>query len=174
MTRRDVPGGSMTYTYDANGTLVKRANADGSYTVYIGGIFEKSVAVGGAVTTTKYYSALGRTLAVRTETSGGAGTLSYLLADHLGSTVAALNTSGGVVANSPTKYWPYGAIRSGGTASPQPTDQMYTGQRLEPGGDPLGLYNYKARMYSTVTGRFVSADTVAATGRRCGLRSRGR
>jgi RHS repeat-associated protein len=39
-----------------------------------------------------------------------------------------------------------------------PTDKQYTGQQVEP-GDPLGLYNYRARMYSTVTGRFVSADT---------------
>jgi RHS repeat-associated protein len=44
-----------------------------------------------------------------------------------------------------------------------PTDKQYTGQQVEP-GDPLGLYNYKARMYSTVTGRFTSADTWTGDG----------
>ena len=103
---------------------------------------------------------------MRTET-GGAPTLTYLLADHLGTTVGTLDAGGVVV--STQKYWPYGATRSGAITQ---TDKLYTGQQQEL-GDALGLYNYKARMYSTVTGRFVSADTVA-TGRRCGLRSRGR
>jgi RHS repeat-associated protein len=44
-----------------------------------------------------------------------------------------------------------------------PTDKQYTGQQVEP-GDPLGLYNYRARMYSTVTGRFTSADTWTGDG----------
>jgi RHS repeat-associated protein len=35
---------------------------------------------------------------------------------------------------------------------------MFTGQRIEPGDWDLGLYNYKARFYSTLIGRFVSAD----------------
>ena len=39
---RDVTGGQDTYTYDAGGTLVKRVNADGSWTVYIGGVYEKN------------------------------------------------------------------------------------------------------------------------------------
>jgi RHS repeat-associated protein len=84
------------------------------------------------------------------------GTLSYLLADHLGGTTAVLDTSGNVATS--RKYWPYGAERSlAGDA--RVTDQWYTGQRDED-NDGLGLYNYKARMYSTVTGRFLSVDPV--------------
>jgi RHS repeat-associated protein len=158
MTRRDVTGGSMTYKYDANGTMVKRTNVDGTSTVYIGGIFEKTFNPAGIATgTTKYYSALGRTLAMRTET-GGAPTLTYLLADHLGTTVGSIDATTGTV--STQKYWPYGATRSGAIAQ---TDKLYTGQQQEL-GDALGLYNYKARFYSTVTGRFVSADPKTSDG----------
>ena len=45
-------------------------------TVYVGGIYEKNLTSG---VVTKYYSAMGRTIAMR---EGGA--VSYLLADHLG------------------------------------------------------------------------------------------
>ncbi|MDE3097536.1 MAG: RHS repeat-associated core domain-containing protein [Chloroflexota bacterium] len=54
-----------------------------------------------------------------------------------------------------TKYWPYGATRTGGVTQ---TDKLYTGQQQEPGDAALGLYNYKARFYSTTLGRFVAAD----------------
>jgi RHS repeat-associated protein len=52
------------------------------------------------------------------------------------------------------KYYPFGETRSGGT----PTDRRFTGQRAESG---LGsLYDYNARFYSPVLGRFLSADTI--------------
>jgi len=58
--------------------------------------------VGGAVTSSrKYYTALGRTIAVRDmSASGGAGTLAYLLADRLGSTVEALDAAGNTLPGS--------------------------------------------------------------------------
>jgi RHS repeat-associated protein len=43
------------------------------------------------------------------------------------------------------------------------TDKLYTGQRQEAGDAALGLYNYKARFYSTTLGRFVSADPVVGS-----------
>jgi hypothetical protein len=39
-----------------------------------------------------------------------------------------------------------------------PTDKLFTGQQREPVASVLGLYNYGARFYSTLTGRFVSPD----------------
>ena len=111
---RDVTGGGQdTYTYDAHGTLVKRANADGTSTVYIGGIYEATYDAGGALTgTTKYYQAFGRTIAMRSSSVAAcASAPCYLLADHLGSTVGMTDNSGNVL--STQKYWPYGAVRSG-------------------------------------------------------------
>ncbi|MHB8674701.1 MAG: RHS repeat-associated core domain-containing protein, partial [Candidatus Limnocylindrales bacterium] len=101
---------------------------------------------------TKYYAAFGRPVCVRHATSNSdPGTLSFLLADHLGCTVGVLVATGTVVGTA--TYWPYGALRSGtGTLAATgvaPTDKLFTGQRQEaPAGDALGLYDYHARFYS--------------------------
>jgi len=71
--------------------------------------------------------------------------------------VGALDGAGAVVATQ--RYWPYGATRSGGVTQ---TDKLYTGQQAEPGDAALGLYNYRARFYSTTLGRFVCGDPVVA------------
>jgi len=119
--------------------------------VYAGGAYEKKS--DGSMT--KYYAAGGAKVVRQVPPGAGAGTLSWLLADHLGTAVGALDGAGALVATQ--RYWPYGAVRSGGVTQ---TDKLYTGQQAEP-GDALGLYNYKARFYSTTLGRFVSADVVA-------------
>ena len=56
---------------------------------------EEYTAVGAVTGNRKYYAALGQTIAVpNVSAGGGAGTLSYLLADHLDSTVEALDAAG--------------------------------------------------------------------------------
>ncbi len=52
-------------------------------------------------------------------------------------------------------YYPYGETRA--AISTPPTDRLYTGQRWEEG---LSLYDYRARCYHPVLGRFISADTL--------------
>jgi RHS repeat-associated protein len=74
----------------------------------------------------------------------------YLLADHLGSTVGTVSADGSEVHQ--VRYWPYGAVRSGGVG----TDRMYTGQQME-AGSALAAYFYHARFYSTALGYFLSA-----------------
>jgi RHS repeat-associated protein len=145
------------YTYDGNGMQLKREHLVPSTTgwmvqsstVYIAGIYEKT----GAGAVTKYYQGQGRTIALRQS-----GTLYYPAYDWLGSTIGLLSSSGSLVSGTAMKYWPYGATRSGSITE---TDKLYTGQQQEAGDAALGLYNYKARFYSTTLGRFVSADTVA-------------
>ena len=85
-----------------------------------------------------------------------AGTLSYLLTDHLGSTSVTYNPANG---QSVTQlYKPWGEPRWP-NPSTLPTDYRFTGQRSEEA--TLGsLYDYGARAYSPRLGRFLSADTI--------------
>jgi RHS repeat-associated protein len=73
--------------------------------------------------------------------------------DHLGSSSLTTNAAGSIV--SQLRYLPFGGTRweSGST----PTDFQFTGQRKEAG---IGLYDYNARYYDPLIGRFVSPDTI--------------
>jgi RHS repeat-associated protein len=74
----------------------------------------------------------------------------------LGSTSLLTNVSGGEVGRQ--KYYPYGAAR---TPNPSTllTDYRFTGQRSEEAN--LGsLYDYGARFYSPLLGRFLSPDSI--------------
>jgi RHS repeat-associated protein len=127
--------------------------------VYIGGIYEVTKNAAGTLTNqVKYYQGLGRTIALRLN-----GALYYPTVDQLGSTVGMMDIFGNMLAGSKTQYWPYGATRSATQSAF--SDRLFTGQQKEPDGDPLGLYDYKARFYSTLTGRFVSADPVSILNR---------
>lgn len=108
-----------TFVYDDNGALLKRTNTNTSTTqpqaststIYIGGIFEQSSSSATGITgKTKYYVAYGRAIAVRQSPVGGTETLSYLLADQLGTTVGSIDAMTGTVSSQ--KYWPYGATRA--------------------------------------------------------------
>jgi len=59
------------------------------------------------------------------------------------------------VPNSRVRYYPYGTDRPG-SGNPA-TDYRFTGQRQE---GTIGLYDYGARFYDPLLGRFLSADTV--------------
>jgi RHS repeat-associated protein len=140
------------YVYDGQGNLVKRTMGDGSWTVYIGGIYEERQ----DESYVKYYSAFGRRIAMR----DNAGMVHYILSDHLGSSTVVTDASGGEVGT--MKYYPYGAERS--TTGQMVTDKLFTGQQKEPQAiSMLGLYNYGARFYSTLVGRFVSPDPLIAS-----------
>ncbi|MEX2247855.1 MAG: RHS repeat-associated core domain-containing protein [Dehalococcoidia bacterium] len=71
-----------------------------------------------------------------------------------------LDADGNLIAR--RKYWPFGMERQL-SGDQRITDKWFTGQRDED-FDGLGLYNYNARMYSTLTGRFLSADPLTADG----------
>ncbi len=107
--------------------------------------------------------ALGRVIAQRTGTiTGGVlatGTLSFYVADHLGSTTARIDAVTGTVVES-AQYWPFGSPRTGTTP-----ERAYTGQQKESADtSALGLYYYHARFYSPVLGHFVSADPLTVDG----------
>jgi RHS repeat-associated protein len=99
---------------------------------------------------TKYYYFGGQRIATR----GPDNTLTWLHADHLGSTSLATDGGGGKVARQ--LYYPFGGTRWASVA-PLPTDFGFTGQRNQ---STIGLYDYHARFYDPLVGRFVSADTI--------------
>ncbi len=96
LTRMEHPAGTWfgfrnDYLYDGQGNLVRRRQTVPSMpgtsdwkVTYAGGIYEEESSYCGAPDIiTKYYQAFGRVIAQRRGTN-----LSYLLADHLSSTVA--------------------------------------------------------------------------------------
>ncbi len=137
---------TATFVYDGDGQRVK-GTVGGVTTAYIGKYYEYS---GGAAK--KYYSAGGVRVAMN-----DAGTVRYLLGDHLGSTTITADTAGVRVAELLYKAW--GENRY--TFSTTPTTLRYTGQRQESGlGGADGLYYYGARWYDPAISRFIQADTV--------------
>ncbi len=81
------------------------------------------------------------------------GIVTFLLADHLGSTSVTTDSTGVLVSSK--LYTAFGETRTstGMTAS----DYLYTGQREE---SEIGLYFYHARFYDVALARFISADTI--------------
>ncbi|HNT78272.1 MAG TPA: RHS repeat-associated core domain-containing protein [Anaerolineae bacterium] len=151
-----VNGTTTTFTYDGDGVLVKKVVGSAT-TYYVGPHFEKTSA---PEVVTKYYTFGGQRVAMRVcngsngscGTNGVNSTLTYLHSDHLGSASLATNSTGGVV--NTMRYTAYGLARPGGTMV---TDRRFTGQRYEAG---LGLYDYNARFYDPLLGRFLAADTI--------------
>ena len=105
------------------------------------------------IVTRTYYYAGASLIAMRVLTGTTGNTLYYLHTDHLGSTSLTTDVNGAVVARQ--YYYPYGEVRAGDDL---PTDIGFTGQRAESG---LGsLMYFRARMYSPLIGRFLSADSI--------------
>ncbi|MBI5877553.1 MAG: RHS repeat protein [Chloroflexi bacterium] len=140
-------GASMAYIYDGDGKRVKWVANGVTTTVAVGALYERNVTAG---TDTSYYFAGGKRVAVR-----NAAGLYFIQGDHLGSNSLTTDANGAVVAS--TKYYAYGGTRT--TSGAQQTDRLFTDQRAE--GAALGaLYDYGARHYDTLLGRFLSADSI--------------
>jgi hypothetical protein len=97
--------------------------------------------VGETETILKYYFAAGKRIAMHQD-----GAVTFLLADHLGSTSVTTDSSGVLVSS--MLYTAFGETRSsyGSPAS----DYRYTGQREE---SEIGLYFYNARFYDPYLNR---------------------
>ena len=75
----------------------------------------------------------------------------YFHKDHLGSTGVISNSTG--ESKKEIKYLPYG--HQDGSSSM--TDYLFTDQEFD---EEIGLYNYDARMYDPMIGRFTTADSI--------------
>ncbi|MGW7788423.1 RHS repeat-associated core domain-containing protein [Streptomyces tricolor] len=146
-----------SYLYDANGELlIRRAKGDGETVLYLGAGTELHLTVKGTTKTasaTRYYTANGQTIAVRTATSGVSGTkLSFLAADHHGTSSIALES--GTYAVTKRYSTPFGAPRGTKPAS-WPDDKAFLGK---PADDATGLTHVGAREYDPALGQFISVD----------------
>ena len=145
------------YAYDADGVRVSRTDMSGTV-VYVGGMYEKW-RLGDESRETVHYAWNGRPVAVRVRARWFGSpdvkdSVSYLHADHLGSTALVTGQKGARQAEA--RYKPFGEVRW--QSEGLPTDRMYTSQRAETG---LGsLMDYGARFYSPVLGRFLSTDGI--------------
>jgi RHS repeat-associated protein len=146
-----------TYLYDANGELlIRRAKGDGDTILYLAGGNEVRLTAKGttkALSGTRYYTANGQTIAVRTAVSGASGTkLSFLAADHHGTSSIALDAATYAV----TKRYstPFGGVR-GTKATTWPDDKTFLGK---PADESTGLTHIGAREYDPSIGQFISVD----------------
>ncbi|HTK07867.1 MAG TPA: RHS repeat-associated core domain-containing protein, partial [Ktedonobacteraceae bacterium] len=83
-------------------------------------------------------------------------TTSFLLKDHLGSLRVALNEENQPIAT--FHYLPFGSLLPDNGDSPEATRRfryLYTGQEYD---EEIGLYNYRARLYDSDLGRFLTPD----------------
>lgn len=177
--------GSASFTYDANGNLTSDgfggayaydvenrlvSGPDGASLTWdpLGRLFRSASNTHGATTylydgdkLVAEYDAMNAMLRRYVHADGadtplvwyegaGLGTQQYLYADHQGSIIARTNASG--AATHINSYDEYGIPAETNTGRFQ-----YTGQAWLP---ELGMYHYKARIYSPTLGRFLQADPV--------------
>ncbi|MEW5960759.1 MAG: RHS repeat-associated core domain-containing protein [Chloroflexota bacterium] len=120
-------------------------------TYYIGEHFE----VQGGVEV-KYIFAAGRRVAMIKN-----GTVQYFHKDHLASTAVVTSSTGALVEKG--SYMPFGTERTATNSGPayasaiSVSSYTYTDQERD---SESGLYNYNARLYDPMTGRFLSADSI--------------
>ncbi len=81
----------------------------------------------------------------------------YYHPDHLGSASIVSDETGTI--QEKIEYFPFGSYRERSDYNPSFPDVNYTFTDQEE-DDEVGLYNYKARLYDPVLGRFLSADSV--------------
>jgi RHS repeat-associated protein len=136
---------TISLTYDGNGARAKKV-AGGITTYYVSSDYEIKNGVA-----TKYVFAGNMRVASIEGTNINNSKIFHK--DHLGSSVAITDNTGADL--EATEYMPFGVQRShSGTNA---SDYKYTDQELD---NESGLYNYDARLYDPIIGRFISPDTV--------------
>lgn len=139
--------GTTSFTYDGDNARAKKVYGSTS-TYYLSPDFE--IKKQGASTDYIKYIFAGNLRVASVSSLNGTY---YFHKDHLGSSTAMTNSSGSV--SETTEYRPFGSKRAhtGSTIS----NYKFTDQELDP---ESGLYNYDARLYDPVIGRFISADNM--------------
>ncbi|MGW0667599.1 RHS repeat-associated core domain-containing protein [Streptomyces sp. NPDC002746] len=151
---------ATSYLYDASGELlIRRATGDGDTVLYLGGTEVRLTTKGTTkiLSGTRYYTAAGKTIALRTATSGVSGTkLKFLCSDPHGTASLVLEPATWAVTKRYTT--PFGSTR-GATPTTWPDDKGFLGK---PADTTTGLTHIGAREYDPGIGQFISVDPVLA------------
>lgn len=144
----------IRFTYDGNGQRVKKYNySTGQTILYFGEGYE----IRNGVEILHLFAGSGRVASIRTTD----GMNQFYHPNHLGSASVITDSNGN--RKEQIEYYPFGTERAPG--SPQGTydydssfpDVNYTFTDQE-ADDDIGFYNYGARLYDPVLGRFISPD----------------
>ncbi len=145
---------TTTYLYDTAGNVLLR-NAPTEKVLYLDG-HEIHKAGSAAAQASRYYTAEGSSLAVRTADGSTNGKLIWLLGDGQASTQLMVTAVGGVLTR--RRYTPFGKQRGTTANLPSTMDRGFLGK---PEDDSTGLSMLGARMYDTGLGRFLSTDELS-------------
>jgi RHS repeat-associated protein len=155
------------YDYDSGGNRVSKLVRTGSAgspvyerTIYIDGVFEYHILENGATYEKNYVHVMDDASRIAMVRIGDqfpddiSDSITYILADQIGSSSIRLNTSGGVIDKE--EYYPFGdsSLR---TFSKKRYRYVGKEKDLE-----SGLYYYGARYYAAWTCRFISVDPLSA------------
>uniref|UniRef100_UPI0035CBF949 RHS repeat-associated core domain-containing protein n=1 Tax=uncultured Sphingomonas sp. TaxID=158754 RepID=UPI0035CBF949 len=139
------PAGRMDSILDGNGTTLQGLQHDGTMLVT-----ERGPVSAGSPIQRRYVFGPGTDEPLVWYEGAGTATKRYLMADERGSIVAVTDPAGQAVAiNAYDEY--------GNRAANNIGRFQYTGQAWIP---ELGMYNYKARIYSPAIGRFLQTDPI--------------
>jgi RHS repeat-associated protein len=158
--------GESRYLYDGNGVLVSKFDPVGATHIVLSPSYRELFDPSLPATPASFeamYATSGRPIARRVLASAGGGplttsatALNWYSTDQLGGTAFMTNAQGQEVANSRAFYRPFGGFVD--RAQPPQGDaagnRLFTGKELE----STGFYDFGARLYDPLTGRFVQAD----------------
>lgn len=144
-------GVTSTFAYGADGERVLRKEADAT-TFYLPGMELRLDAATKSISTTRYYSFAGQTVAMRTTKDG----VRFLTADPHGTAEMAIDAKTGETVR--RRMDPFGNERgSGADAQSWADDKGFLGKPVD---ESTGFTHIGAREYEPENGRFISADPI--------------
>ncbi len=139
----------LTFTYDGSSQRVRKYNHfTGATTLYFGEVYE----VRNEEPIIHLFANNQRIVSIQAD-----GRMGYYHGNHLHS--ASVITDGYGNTKETIEYHPYGTYRLRTDPDPSFPNVNYTFTDQEE-DDEAGLYNYKARLYDPLLGRFISADSI--------------
>lgn len=144
-----IAGLNLSYLYDAGGNKLKKTSGN-EVTDYVGGIHYKN----GAIEFIQTEVGIARR-------NGTSYSYEYNLTDHLGNVRYSFYqnpASGKMERIQSDDYFPFGLRNSSGSPVSLNNKYLYNGKELQ---DESGQYDYGARFYDPVIGRFSTVDPLA-------------